>query len=86
MNVMTKSGIVAYHPLDQLSADEVTTAAGVVRGADIFNAATKFETIELHYPDRAAVQGWEEVFKWYEKHLSTAETVRAREAAGVAGN
>ena len=38
------------------------------------------------YRQEAAVQGWQEVFKWYEKHLSTAETVRAREAAGVAGN
>ncbi len=38
------------------------------------------------YRQEAAVQGWQEVFKWYGKHLSTAETIRAREAAGVAGN
>jgi carboxymethylenebutenolidase len=38
------------------------------------------------YRQEAAVQGWQEVFKWYGKHLATAETVRAREAAGVAGN
>ena len=38
------------------------------------------------YRQEAATQGWQEVFKWYGKHLSTAETVRAREAAGVSGN
>lgn len=63
MNVMSKSslvsGLAAYHPLDQLSADEVAAAAGIVQGADVFNAATKFETIELHYPERAAVHGWD---------------------------
>ncbi|MFP6747095.1 MAG: primary-amine oxidase [Alphaproteobacteria bacterium] len=59
MNIMTKGGIAAYHPLDPLSADEVKAAADVVRGAEYFNAATKFETIELRYPDKAAVRGWD---------------------------
>ena len=46
MNVMTKGVIgnrmVAYHPLDPLSVDEISAAAAIVRRADEFNDATKF--------------------------------------------
>ena len=42
MNVMTKGGIAAYHPLDPLSVDEINAAAAVVRRADEFNDASKF--------------------------------------------
>ena len=67
MNVMTKgvigggigNGMVAYHPLDPLSVDEISAAAAIVRQADEFNDATKFETIELRYPDRDAVRQWD---------------------------
>ena len=67
MNVMTKgvigggigNGMVAYHPLDPLSVDEISAAAAIVRRADEFNDATKFETIELRYPDRDAVREWD---------------------------
>ncbi|MBT4488624.1 MAG: primary-amine oxidase [Rhodospirillaceae bacterium] len=59
MNVMTKGGVAAYHPLDPLSADEVNEAADIIRGADFFNDATKFETIELHYPDKTDVLAWD---------------------------
>jgi primary-amine oxidase len=58
MNVMTKGDVGAYHPLDQLTATEIENAAELVRNAEFFNAGTKFETIELHYPDKAAVQAW----------------------------
>lgn len=58
MNVMTKGSLAAYHPLDPLSTDEVAAAAEIIRGGAFFNAATKFETIELHYPDRADVLAW----------------------------
>ena len=65
MNVMTKgvigggigNGMEAYYPLDPLSVDEISAAAAaIVRRADEFNDATKFETIELRYPDRDAVR------------------------------
>ena len=58
MNIMAKSGIDAYHPLDPLSAGEVEAAANIVRAAAFFNPFTKFETIELELPDKPVVQAW----------------------------
>ncbi len=59
MNVMTKGSVDAYHPLDPLSADEIRAAAEIVCGADFFTDSTKFETIELHYPGKDEVLGWQ---------------------------
>jgi primary-amine oxidase len=56
---MMKNNVAAYHPLDGLSAEEMEAAAAIVRAADFFTPYTKFETIELDLPEKAAVQDWQ---------------------------
>lgn len=45
----------ARHPLDALTADEITSAAGVIRKARGFPRGAHFSTIVLHEPEKAAV-------------------------------
>ncbi len=59
MNVMSKIAAAHSHPLDALTAAEIESAAAIVRGADFFNPGVKFETVELHYPAKAAVRAWQ---------------------------
>jgi primary-amine oxidase len=59
MNFMTKTTNTVSHPLDPLTVEEISQAANLLRGADFHDAATKFETIELHYPDKSFVQSWQ---------------------------
>ncbi len=59
MNVMTKGGLAAYHPLDPLSPEELEAAASIVRAQAFHNATTKFETIELVAPPKGNLQNRE---------------------------
>jgi carboxymethylenebutenolidase len=74
-------------------ADVNETEAALKRHRKVYefhrydNAGHGFFAVDRpSYRQEAAVQGWQEVFKWYEKYLSTPQSARVREAAGVAGN
>ena len=41
------------HPLNALTPAEIEAAGGIVRAWDGWTGSTKFETIRLHYPDKA---------------------------------
>ena len=58
MNEMTKSELLTQHPLDPLTAEEISAAAAIAKSAPFFGDAVKFETIELHYPAKSLVQAW----------------------------
>lgn len=47
----------ARHPLDPLTAEEITTAAGVLRASPQFPRGAAFSTIVLREPDKEAVLG-----------------------------
>ncbi|MCY3755065.1 MAG: tyramine oxidase, partial [Alphaproteobacteria bacterium] len=42
------------HPLNALTPAEIEAAGGIVRAWEGWTATTKFESIRLHYPDKAA--------------------------------
>ena len=44
------------HPLSPLSPSEIAAAVAIVRASDLFDETTRFETIELYEPDKAAVR------------------------------
>lgn len=47
------------HPLNALTPDEIEAAAGIVRTAQHFNDACRFESIRLHYPPKALLRSGE---------------------------
>jgi len=59
MNEMSKQVGTVNHPLDPLTAAEVGQAVAAVKAADFFRDGVKFETVELHYPAKDFVRGWQ---------------------------
>jgi primary-amine oxidase len=47
------------HPLDPLSADEITTAVAVLRAAGDADAETRFPLLDLDEPPKATVLAWQ---------------------------
>jgi primary-amine oxidase len=54
----TGAAAVSAHPLDALSAEEITMAMRVLRGAGHADAAARFPLITLDEPDKAAILAW----------------------------
>ena len=50
--------MTARHPLDPLSADEITRAVAVARTAPGLSDRLRFTSVELREPDKAAYLGW----------------------------
>ena len=48
----------ASHPLDALSAEEITVTVAALRDAGHADATTRFALIDLDEPDKAAVLAW----------------------------
>ena len=55
MILLSSLSIGMAHPLDPLSADEITTAVEVLRAAGLADAGTRFPLIDLDEPPKAAV-------------------------------
>jgi primary-amine oxidase len=49
----------AAHPLDPLSADEISSAVAVLRAAGLVDSDTRFPLIDLDEPDKASVLAWQ---------------------------
>src|SRR5258708_6597210 len=49
----------AAHPLDPLSAEEITAAVAVLRAAGLADPNTRFPLIALDEPAKAAVLAWQ---------------------------
>src|SRR5580704_12059032 len=49
----------APHPLDPLSADEISSAVAVLRAAGLVDVDTRFPLIDLDEPDKASVLAWQ---------------------------
>lgn len=47
------------HPLDALSAAEITAAVGTLKAKELVEAGSRFATIHLHEPAKAAVWNWQ---------------------------
>lgn len=52
------TGVSISHPLEPLTAEEIATAADIVRSQRQLKTTAKFVTIELHEPPKAAVMQW----------------------------
>src|SRR5262249_17903684 len=58
LSTLLGPGAVAAHPLDPLSAKEITTAVAVLREAGEIDAETRFALIDLDEPPKADVLAW----------------------------
>lgn len=54
-----ESAIEALHPLEPLSAEEITAAVAILRAGRGLSETTRFSTVELHEPDKTALLAWE---------------------------
>lgn len=52
------------HPLEPLSADEIGSAADIIKGSDKWSDGCRFVYIELQEPPKEAVLAWEKGTEW----------------------
>ncbi|MBW0092191.1 primary-amine oxidase [Pseudonocardia sp. KRD-184] len=52
------TAVITGHPLEPLTADEITAATAVLRDSERFTPAMRFVFVALHEPPKSVVLGW----------------------------